>query len=62
MTDSEKQILEGFLSKTLKIGTEELASLYNDAGDLTDLSIAEKADSERVKNSEVSVLTNLRGA
>ena len=49
MTDSEKKILEGFLSKTLKIGTEELASLYNDAGDLTDLSIAEKADSERVK-------------
>lgn len=37
------------MSKTLKIGTEDLASLYNEAGELVDLSVAEKADTERVK-------------
>lgn len=49
MTSEEKKLLQGFLSKTLKIDTEELASLYNDAGELVDLSVAEKADSERIK-------------
>lgn len=49
MTPEEKKIINGFLSKTLKIDTEELASLYNDAGELVDLSIAEKADAERIK-------------
>jgi len=49
MTPEEQKKLEGFLSKTLKIGTEDLASLYNEAGELVDLSVAEKADTERVK-------------
>lgn len=49
MTSEEKKLLQGFLSKTLKIGTEDLASLYNEADELVDLSIAERADSERVK-------------
>ena len=49
MTPEEKKKLEGFLSKTLKIDTEELASLYNDAGELVDLTVAEKADADRIK-------------
>ncbi len=49
MTPEEKKVLEGFLSKTLKIDTEELASLYNDAGELIDLSIAEKYDAEKMR-------------
>lgn len=49
MTDSEKKKLEGFLAKALNIATEDLASLYNDAGELSDLSIAEKADTARIK-------------
>lgn len=49
MTEKEQKIINGFLSKTLKIDTEELASLYNEAGELVDLSIAEKADVERIK-------------
>lgn len=49
MDASEKKILEGFLSKTLKIDTEDLASLYNEAGELVDLSVAEKVDADRVK-------------
>lgn len=49
MTDSEKKVLEGFLSKTLKIDTEEFASLYNEAGELTSLSIASEADTQRIK-------------
>jgi hypothetical protein len=49
MTAEEKKLLQGFLSKTLKIDTEELASLYNDAGELVDLTIAEKAVSDRIK-------------
>lgn len=49
MTDSEKNKLEGFLAKALNIATEDLASLYNDAGELSDLSIAEKADTARIK-------------
>lgn len=48
MTDSEKKKLEGFLSKTLKMDSEDFASLYNDAGELTSLTAAEKADSARV--------------
>jgi hypothetical protein len=35
MTPEEKKQLEGYLSKSLKnyIDTEDLASLYNDAGE-----------------------------
>lgn len=48
MTEVEVKRLNGFLSKTLKMDAEELASLYNDAGELTTLTAAEKADSLRV--------------
>lgn len=49
MTPEEKKILEGFLSKTLKIDTEDFASLYNDAGELTSLTVASEADASRIK-------------
>ena len=48
MTEAEIKKLNGFLSKTLKMDTEELASLYNEAGELTSLTAAEKADTSRV--------------
>lgn len=48
MTEAEQKKLNGFLSKTLKMDDEELASLYNDAGELTSLTAAEKADTSRV--------------
>jgi len=35
MTEAEQKKLNGFLSKTLKMDDEELASLYNEAGELT---------------------------
>lgn len=49
MTPEEKKILNEFLSKTLKLDTEELATLYNEAGDLIDLKPAYDADSYRVR-------------
>ncbi len=49
MTESEKKILEGFLSKTLKIDTEDFASLYNEAGELSSLKLASEADASRIK-------------
>ena len=49
MTDSEKKKLEGFLAKALNIATEDMDSLYNESGELSDLSIAEKADAARIK-------------
>ena len=49
MTDPEKKVLEGFLSKTLKMDTEDMAGLYNDAGELTSLSVASEADTTRIK-------------
>lgn len=49
MTKEESKILNEFLSKTLKIGTEDLATLYNEAGDLTGLQIAYDADALRIK-------------
>ena len=48
MTEEEKKKLNGFLSKTLKMDDEELASLYNEAGELTSLTAAEQADTARV--------------
>ena len=48
MTEAEQKKLNGFLSKTLKMDDEELASLYNEAGELTSLTAAEKADTSRV--------------
>jgi hypothetical protein len=49
MTKEEQKVLNEFLSKTLKIDTEELATLYNEAGDLVDLKPAFDADTVRVK-------------
>lgn len=48
MTEAEQKKLNGFFSKTLKMEAEDMASLYNDAGELTSLTAAEKADSSRV--------------
>ena len=48
MTEAEQKKLNGFLSKTLKMDDEELASLYNEAGELASLTAAEKADTSRV--------------
>ena len=49
MTKEESKILNEFLSKTLKIDAEDLATLYNEAGDLTGLQIAYDADALRIK-------------
>jgi hypothetical protein len=48
MTEAEQKKLNGFLSKTLKMDDEELDSLYNESGELTSLTAAEKADTSRV--------------
>ena len=50
MVEKESKILNEFLSKTLKIDAEELATLYNEAGELTSLQIAFDADALRVTN------------
>lgn len=49
MTKEESKILNEFLSKTLKVDAEDLATLYNEAGDLTGLQIAYDADALRIK-------------
>ena len=49
MTKEEQKTLNEFLSRTLKFDAEELATLYNEAGDLTSLQIAYDADTLRVK-------------
>ena len=51
MKAEEQKILNEFLSKTLKIDEEQLATLYDEAGDLTGLQIAFDADAARVKRS-----------
>jgi len=48
MNDVEIKKLNGFLSKTLKMEAEDMASLYNEAGELVSLTAAEKADTSRV--------------
>ena len=48
MTKEESKILNEFLSKTLKIDAEQLATLYNEAGELQGLQIAYDADASRV--------------
>ena len=48
MTEQEVKRLNGFLSKTLKMEAEDVASLYNEAGELVSLTAAEKADAARV--------------
>lgn len=49
MTNEEQKVLNEFLSRTLKVGEEDLATLYNEAGDLTGLQVAYDADALRVK-------------
>lgn len=49
MKDEEKKVLNESLSKLFKIDSETLASLYNEAGDLTDFSKILELDAERVK-------------
>lgn len=49
MNQEEKKVLNEFLSKTLKVDEEQLATLYNEAGDLTGLQVAFDADASRVK-------------
>lgn len=49
MNKEEQKVLNEFLSKTLKIDEEGLATLYNEAGDLIDLKIATEADAFRMK-------------
>lgn len=49
MTDKEKEVLQGFLSKTLGVTNEEIAGLYNEAGELTDVSLLLEKDSQRVQ-------------
>ncbi len=49
MTEKEQKLLNDSLSKLYKIDPEKLASLYNDAGELTDLSVVIEADAERIK-------------
>lgn len=49
MKSEEQKILNDSLSKLFKIDPETLASLYNEAGDLTTLSPILEADAERVK-------------
>ena len=48
MTDKEQKILNDSLSKLFKIEPETLASLYNEAGELSDFSKILELDAERV--------------
>lgn len=48
MTESEQKILNGFLSKTLKIDSEAMAGLYNGAGELISLDAPAAKDAERI--------------
>ena len=48
MTKEETKILNEFLSKTLKIDDEQIAGLYNDAGELQGLQVASDADKDRI--------------
>jgi hypothetical protein len=49
MKVEEQKILNESLSKLFKLDPETLASLYNEAGDLTDFSKVLDADAERIK-------------
>lgn len=49
MTKEEQKILNDSLSKLFKIEPETLASLYNEAGELVDLSEILKLDADRIK-------------
>lgn len=49
MKEEERKILNESLSKLFKIDSETLASLYNEAGDLTDFSKILELDAERIQ-------------
>ena len=42
------EAFEAFAVKAFKLTTEELASLYNDAGELTDFSLIERKDADKI--------------
>jgi hypothetical protein len=44
----DAQAFEAFAVKAFKLTVEDLASLYNDAGELTDFSLIERKDTERI--------------
>jgi hypothetical protein len=48
MKPEEQKILNEFLSKTLKIDEEQIAGLYNEAGELQGLQVAYDADAARI--------------
>lgn len=48
MKAEEQTKLNETLSKVFKLDTEQLATLYNEAGDLTDLTVVTDADTKRV--------------
>jgi len=43
------EAFEAFLQKAFKMTAEDVAGLYNDAGELTDFSLIETKDAERIK-------------
>lgn len=45
----DAQAFEAFVQKAFKLSTEEVASLYNEAGELSDFSLIESKDAERIK-------------
>ena len=49
MTEKEQKLLSDSLSKLFKIEPETLASLYNEAGELSDFSEILKLDAERIR-------------
>lgn len=48
MIDKEKEVLNGFLKKIYNVTDEDLASLYNEAGELTTVDSILAKDSERI--------------
>ena len=48
MKAEEQTKLNETLSKVFKLDTEQLATLYNEAGDLTDLTVVVQADEKRI--------------
>ena len=45
----DAKAFEAFAEKAFKLTAEEMASLYNEAGELTDFSLIETKDAERIK-------------
>jgi hypothetical protein len=49
MTKEEQKVLNESLSKLFKLDSETVASLYNEAGELTDFSKILELDRERIQ-------------